>query len=58
MGKRMGSILRTLAVLFAGYVLAVFTNAALGAMDARKLLVLWVIYVVAIRGLLRVHRKR
>ena len=54
----MGSILRTLAILFVGYVLAVFTDAALGTMDARKLLVLWVIYVLAIRGLLRVLRKR
>lgn len=54
----MASILRTLAILFVGYVLAASTNAALGTMDARKLLVLWAIYVLAIHGLLPVLRKR
>lgn len=49
----MRALLRTIAILFVGYILAVFTTAALGTMDARKLFVLWAIYALLIHGLLR-----
>ena len=54
----MRSFLRTIAVFAIGFVLAVWTSTALGAIDERKLFVLWAIFALAIHGVLRLVRKR
>jgi hypothetical protein len=40
----MKPFLRNLAILFVGWNLALWTSVALGAIDARKLFILWAIF--------------